>query len=288
MSINILKNILPWRLRLFIHEFLVKHPRFDVDVIKQKKTDYDYNLTVFENHIKKMKIRSLEGTTMVEMGPGDSLTHAAIAYDRGVEKTYLLDIADLASANRLVSTDEIDKMCVDLKLKNIKVFDSQSNVTMLSFMKQLNAVYLIDGLRSYYEVPTESVDFIFSQAVLEHVRLRIFEDTIKETYRMCKHGAICSHEVDFSDHLGGKLNHLRFSADIWEDELHTAMPNYVNRLGLSRMLEIFLKCGFEIVDVEKGLFDKPQIDRVYLDSEFREWSDDELLISCAWIVVKKP
>lgn len=288
MNLNFLKGILPWRIRLLIHEILVKYPGINIDIIKQKKNDYRYNLDVFNKHIKKMDAESLNGTTLVELGPGDSLSHAALAYDRGVERMYLLDIADLASANRLVSANEIEEMCNMMHLENDFIRKMKNGDTMLSFMERLNAFYLIDGLNSYADVPDESVDYIFSQAVLEHVRLNIFEKTIEETYRMCKHGAKCSHEIDFSDHLGGKLNHLRFSSEVWEDEIHTSMPNYVNRLGLSRMIEIFEKCGFEIINVEKGLFEKQQIDRDDLDKSFQKWSDDELLVNWAWIVVRKP
>jgi nucleoside diphosphate kinase len=93
--------------------------------------------------------------------------------------------------------------------------------------------------------------------------------------------------VDFRDHLGGKKNHLRFSKSKWESKLYREMPNYVNRISTSTIIQIFEKIGFEIISCEVTRFDTLPIKREYLDKEFTDISEDDLMISTAWIVAKK-
>lgn len=73
-----------------------------------------------------------------------------------------------------------------------------------------NSQYFTDGLSSLRSIPTHSIDFIFSQAVLEHLRKHEFLDMMKELRRILKPTGICSHQVDLKDHLGGALNNLTF------------------------------------------------------------------------------
>lgn len=49
--------------------------------------------------------------------------------------------------------------------------------------------------------------------------------------------------VDLRDMIGGKKNHLRFAADVWEDHTHYNMDNYTNRLSYSEMRDIFCPKG---------------------------------------------
>lgn len=65
------------------------------------------------------------------------------------------------------------------------------------------AKYLSNGLSSLKAIADGSVDFIFSQAVLEHVRRHEFLETMQECYRILRAGGSASHSVDLKDHLGG-------------------------------------------------------------------------------------
>jgi predicted SAM-dependent methyltransferase len=92
------------------------------------------------------------------------------------------------------------------------------NVPDLGFTNTLNdileacgAVYMTDGNISLSRLDDVSVDLIFSQAVLEHVRKDEFKDTIKECYRILKPEGRASHRIDLKDHLDSSLNNLQFS-----------------------------------------------------------------------------
>lgn len=96
-----------------------------------------------------------------------------------------------------------------------------------------------------------SIDFIWSQAVLEHIRKSEFLDTMLELHRILRPNGVCSHVVDLKDHLGGALNNLRFSEKLWESNFMASSGFYTNRIRYSEMLDIFHQAGFsvEVVNV---------------------------------------
>lgn len=69
--------------------------------------------------------------------------------------------------------------------------------------------------------------------------------------------------------------------------MYRQMPNYVNRLSLSQVKDIFEKAGFEIVSCDVEKYDKMPISRGKLDKKFAGMTDDELMAARAWIVVRK-
>lgn len=79
--------------------------------------------------------------------------------------------------------------------------------------------------------------------------------------------------------IGGKKNHLRFAADVWEDHTHYDMDNYTNRISYSEMCDIFLSAGFGIKTVKVAKFAKMPVSRRYLSEEFWDMTDKDLMIS---------
>ena len=53
-------------------------------------------------------------------------------------------------------------------------------------LKKSNSEYLTKGLSSIKKIPSNSVDLIFSQAVMEHIRKKDFEAMNSELYRVLK------------------------------------------------------------------------------------------------------
>ena len=75
-----------------------------------------------------------------------------------------------------------------------------------------NTEYLTSGLESLKEIDDNSVDYIFSHSVLEHVRKYELNALIKEMYRVLKPNGVISHNINYKDHLDDSLNNLRFSS----------------------------------------------------------------------------
>ena len=69
------------------------------------------------------------------------------------------------------------------------------------------------------KIEDESIDYIFSHSVMEHVRKFEFDDLVDEMYRILRPRGVISHNINYKDHLDESLNNLRFSEEIWESNL---------------------------------------------------------------------
>lgn len=278
--LRMLKDILPWRIRLWLHLFFARYPQFYVRGIRQKKNTLMQTEEILEKHMQNMGLTDFKDKVVCELGPGDSLYHGVLAYQFGAKQMYMLDIADLAGGEAKFTVS-------NMQLKR-PMPACKKGETWKSYLKKINIKYLTDGIQSYYEVPDNTVDVLFSNVVLEHVRLDIFEETVKQMNRMCKMGGLCSHVVDYKDHLGGGLNDLKIPTEKWESELYKKMPNYVNRILYFDMIDIFKANGFALVrKPEFKMRKKVPIARDKLISEYQNKSEKELRIALASFVLKK-
>ena len=104
--------------------------------------------------------------------------------------------------------------------------------------------YLTDGVRSLSQLPDKSVNYCFSNAVLEHVPKGEFTQLAQELFRVLKPDGVSVHRVDLKDHLGGGLNNLRFAERNWERSLFRNSGFYTNRIRFFKMVAIFEQAGF--------------------------------------------
>jgi len=239
-----------------------------------KRPEYAYR--VFKSHYDYVTSRvNLKDYTVLELGSGDSLFTAIIAYAFGARQCHLVDTSYYATSD-LEKYRETARFIYE---KRMSTPDIQNAATLGEILSVCNADYLTNGLGSLKALPDRSVDFIFSQAVLEHVRKQDFLETLKQMRRIIKDGGICSHAIDLKDHLGGNLNSLRFSERLWESDFFAHSGFYTNRIRFSKMLELFKEAGFrpEVVRL-KNWPDLPT-SRQKLSDEFNHLSDKELKIS---------
>lgn len=151
-----------------------------------------------------------------------------------------------------------------------------------------------DNIQISYFVPwydskvmkEESVDMIYSQAVLEHV------DDLAHTYRMMyrwlKPRGFMSHAVDFRCHgLAKEWNgHWAYSDFIWR-LIKGKRPYLINRQPYSTHINLLQKFDFKVVSDMKTK-DTTGIKRKHVASRFRNMSNDDLITSTAFIqAVKK-
>jgi SAM-dependent methyltransferase len=145
-------------------------------------------------------------------------------------------------------------------------------------LKACNAIYLTQGLTSFSEIATGSVDLIFSHAVLEHVRRHEFDKTIRECRRVIVPSGKVSHRVDLQDHLGGGLNNLRFSRRVWESHSFVKSGFYTNRLRCFEMMNTFRASGFSVELFACNSYPELPISRRVLNEEFVNLPENELMI----------
>lgn len=127
-----------------------------------------------------------------------------------------------------------------------------------------------------------SVDFIFSQAVLEHV------DDLDGTYaamrRWIAPAGLMSHQIDFKCHRKADTwnGHWTYSDLAWKVVVGNR-AYLLNREPYSRHLALVKKNGFELV-ADRPVRSVSVLGKGQLAARFRELSDDDLTTSGAWIL----
>jgi len=237
--------------------------------------NFEYSRKIFEGHFIDMtKVNKIDNPVIMEIGPGDSLFSMVYSRRYSKEKFYFLDVNDFASKDLNLYfklQKSLEKENPELKhlVKPFKDFGD-----LLCFY---NTEYLTSGLESIKEIDDNSVDYIFSHSVLEHVRKYELNALIKEMYRVLKPKGVISHNINYKDHLDESLNNLRFSEKLWESNFFAESGFYTNRIPAVVMHNYFRKNGFNLIKENFGRWDKLPIKRSSLSKEFRSFSDDELM-----------
>ncbi len=241
-----------------------------------------YACSVFDSHVKASGLGdSLVGKRILELGPGDSVATAVIAAAHGA-RAVLVDAGRFAQAAPASYAD----LVAHLRERGLAAPDISHCRDLDELLAACDARYLTDGIRSLRLVESSSVDLVFSQAVLEHVRRDEFLETQNECARILRVGGVCSHRVDLRDHLDGRLNNLRFSERIWESAFFARSGFYTNRIQVDDMLAMFEQVGFVVDVTEVRRWESLPISREKLAAPFREIADRTLLV-CGFDVVLK-
>jgi SAM-dependent methyltransferase len=231
-----------------------------------------YAITTFDEHFDRtMGSAPREGFTCLEVGPGESLSSALVARARGASQTWLVDVAPFASAELADYGPLRAALAPDLDTAGVGSVDE--------LLTRCKARYLTAGIASLREVPTASVDFAWSQAVLEHVRVRDMTPLLAELRRVLKPTGVSSHRVDLEDHLDGGLNNLRFSDRLWEASWMAGSGFYTNRLRYEDLLQRFREAGFAPDVIHTDWWDALPLPRARMAPEFRDLPLDDLLVS---------
>jgi len=201
-----------------------------------------YAWDIFNKHCQAADLTNLHGRNVLELGPGNSLLTALYARSFGAARTWLIDSERLAE-NDTATFARAEKALATL---NRPVPGVSAAPSLDAVLEQLNAVYLTQGLTSLRTLPDGETDFLFSNAVLEHVALADFAEIIKQTRRVLKPTGVASHLIDFKDHLQYALNNLRFSERVWESRFMARSGFYTNRLTWPKMEKILQETGFSV------------------------------------------
>jgi SAM-dependent methyltransferase len=135
-------------------------------------------------------------------------------------------------------------------------------------------------------VDNDTIDLIFSNAVLEHVHN--IKATVGEFTRVTRTEGIGIHEIDLRDHFFQQtpLRLLQYQDWLW-NLMSWYRPGYTNRLRLSDYVDLFENSGLY---VQQKLVTKRYtgvLDEVKLSNKFKRYSLDELAVLTFWLTVKK-
>ncbi len=131
----------------------------------------------------------------------------------------------------------------------------------------------------------ESVDMIYSQAVLEHVN--DLPSTQAAMHSWLRRGGYMSHQIDFRCHgTATEWNgHWRYGDLLWT-LIKGRRPYLLNRLTHSQHLEAILRAGFEVVQDDRQL-SPSRYSRDDLAPRFRNIPPDDLTTSGAFVQAVK-
>jgi hypothetical protein len=245
--------------------------------------DAEYAQKVFLRHYNRAKSYLPPDFVILEVGPGDSLSTSVIAAAYGATKVYLIDVGSFAS-RRIEAYNQL-RQALARRLPSAASLRSWRTVSEM--LDATHTTYLVSGLESLKSIPDRSVDFVFSQAVLEHITLSEFVETVDELYRLQKPGGIASHRIDLQDHLAHSLNSLRFPHSLWESKRFAASGFYTNRLRAGQIVEIFTTAGYHVLDEQEDKWPALPLNRAKLHCDYTRFSDDELIIRGLDILVQK-
>ena len=238
--------------------------------------DFSYSRKIFEGHILDMKrIKDINNPVIMEIGPGDSLFSMIYSRRYSSERIYFIDVDDFATKDlklyfQLQKNLEKEKYLESKICNNFKNFEE-----LLNFY---NGLYLKSGLNSLRKIDDNSIDYIFSHSVMEHIRKYELEKFIKEMFRVLKPNGVISHNINYKDHLAESLNNLRFNEDLWESKFFANSGFYTNRVPAVEMHNLFKKSGFILVKEYFGKWNKLPIKRNKINKIFKKFSDKELSI----------
>ncbi len=238
---------------------------------RQDNLKYAYD--VFKSHFDRAA--PPPGFTCLELGPGGMATAAILTRAFGGSRSIQVDVGPFTSTDlegyRLLAAYAASRGAQPIALDGIANFDE-----MLVACGSQN---LTDGLRSLRTIQSGSVDFVYSQSCLEHVRAEEFEPTMRELRRILKVGGVASHRVDLRDHLAEALNNLRFSDAVWESRIMSSSGFYTNRIRFREMVAKIEAAGFrcEVVDISN--WPALPTPRQKLNKRFRSVPETELTIN---------
>ena len=270
----------PWQLKIAAKIVLARLPlpyHFweKIGLFKQGGMDRpEYALRIFRRHFDAARFAG-KAFVGLELGPGDSLCSALIASTFGASRTFLVDVEPCASTNLAVYRRmESHLRQLGLCPPNLDRCRSMDDVA-----EACSAEYMTAGLASLREIPSASVDFTWSHAVLPFVRRDEFLPVLQELRRVQRPGGVASHCVPIKDIVGGKLNDLRFSQRIWESPFMANSRFYTNRLRYMELLRLFRQAGFEPEVVREIRWKTLPIPRRKMAKEFALLSEEDLQVS---------
>jgi SAM-dependent methyltransferase len=242
----------------------------------------EYAIAVFHSHVDRAGLAGrLQDKVILELGPGDSLATAVVAATYGA-RAILVDTGAYAR----FTAGPYHNLQRALESRDLRPPDLSACTSLAAILERCAARYHTEGLASLREIESASIDLLFSQAVLEHVRYGEFFPTLQECRRVLRAGGICSHQIDLRDHLGGLLNNLRFSNETWESEFFASSGFYTNRIRYARMLELFEQAGFSVECTNVQRWETLPTPRRALSKEFAAIADDDLRVSAFDVLLR--
>ena len=263
-------------------------------------------------------IKNINGT-IAELGPGDSLGIGLTALLTGCSKYYAMDVHKywdiqknleifdelvllLKSRAAIPGDDEFPRVTPSLRdytfpahiltdkimgdaLKEERIAMIRNEIKNLERQEQNTMIRYFIPWNDDRIIEDASVDFIYSQAVLQYVDN--LDETFQCIHKWLKPAGVMSHSIDLSSHgITRSWNgHWLFSEKEWK-LIHGNNKIILNRAPRSKYLSLIKKYHFEVVDEMR--YSKPSLLSVkHFAKQFRELITEDSTIHAIVLQARK-
>lgn len=181
----------------------------------------------------------------------------------------------------------------DNVLKNVPQVDRNNYREILKEYFNINYIAPLDARKTSIE--SNSIDFILSNATMEHIPQKDLPDIMKESYRIMKPGGIMSNVIDYRDHWSffdnsiSVYNYLQYSDKEWRKLNPSIM--YQNRMRHSDYIKIISEAGFQILEEKPNYPTESEIELLkkikITDHYLKNYTSEDLSIKSSMLVLRK-
>jgi hypothetical protein len=257
---------------------------------------------------------SVNGASIGELGPGNSLGIGLAALLCGATRYCGLDLVPFASSadldkllaelhqlfiahEALPGETEFPEVCpkldsYDFPRALIEEGCFADRVEQIAYhlksspLRDRGAIRYIAPWTSVTAVEKDSLDLVISQAVLEHVD--DLEETYHAMYAWLRCGGYGSHVISFYSHRLSPIWNGHWAYSDWEWRLVRGGRRFlINREPLQTHVELAMAAGFEIVHIER-YYDQNGYTLNALAPRYGSISTEDAKTRAALVVLKKP
>lgn len=231
----------------------------------------------------------IEGSVVMEYGPGDIPGVALLFHAWGARKVYCVDrfpLVSMSGFNADVIAQLVDLVPAERRERAADCFRVWGDPRSGFDPRCIEYVVTRKGLSGF----RETCDLVFSRAVLEHVN--DLPAIVSDMESALKPGGTTVHKVDLKSHGLHRSNELDFLT--WPTALWNLMyseKGTVNRWRLDEYRRLLNRGGLRLVTLRAvetcGLDVVDQV-RPYLCREFRGVSNEDLACLSFWFKAVKP
>jgi SAM-dependent methyltransferase len=167
---------------------------------------------------------------------------------------------------------------------------------LLSLLNGFGVDYRYPGDAQATGLPDNSIDYVCSSNVLEHIPPTVLARIHRESLRVLRTGGLSVHRFNPQDHYCGVdcsitgANFLRYSQRAWRWYGGTGLA-YHNRLRCCQHAALFMETGFDIqisrVRMDQRALDAMQQHKLPIHSDFAAFTPAELAADYMWLAARK-
>ena len=289
-----------WKLKVLLQFFLAYIPGGEKInyVFQNLRNSHSTENTAKQiiNLAEKIKLTikyvNLENSTVVEIGTGWNAISALLFSFLGTKCCYTFD--HLPHVHFRLIQQIINQL--EEQIDTIHLITSVPKTTLMKSLKKMKSgsnikdtfsssriIYMAPGDASNTGLADNSVDLVYTYAVLEHISENLINDILIESKRILKTNGIFYCGIGLHDHYAGidknisKVNFLRYPEWLWSFFIKNKI-SYHNRLREKQFIDIFKSHGAKIVWMNNEIdpSDLDVLKTMKIDNRFSGMAHEEL------------